>query len=209
MTGRFLTAPNQPRPSGPRPWYRLRRYQLPIVAVIIALAFFSDRYDHYTTSQRGGQLRSFHQTIKGDLATCTQGLDYSTRAWHALGAHPTGGARANVASTAKAAEANCTPVSDDGGVYALSTLQVPGALGKVGRLSLAVYQLSAWAYPNAAKALLDIETLAQHPGDRTTSAALAKTSGIMKGDAASADKIFAQAAGIVGTHVSSFGLPSP
>lgn len=208
MTGRFLTGGQVQR--GPKPWYRLRRYQLPIAAVIIALAFVADRYDTYTPSQRGGQLRSFHSSIRRDLSTCVQGVTVAKQAWEGLNASPIRGSADHAAALAKAAEANCTPVSQDGGVYNLGSLQVPGALkSESSHLSLALYDLDEWAYPHAARALLDLEYLDHHPGDQPTRAALRLTTAAMVKESRGANAIFAGAAKHFHTHVARFYLPLP
>ncbi len=174
VTGRFLTGSRETRVVVQH-WYRQFRYQLPIIVVIVVAAFLTDRYDNYTPAQTGKQLVSFYSTIKTDLQSCNDGVAVATQAWHQLTATPPKTSLGNATSLAKEAEANCTPVSDDGGVYDLEGATVPGALSKYDKLSVALYDLGQWAYPNAAQSLLDIEALEKNPQDASARANLAKS----------------------------------
>ena len=208
MTGRFLTGDRQAQ-VGRRPWYRLRRYRFGIVAVVVLLAVVADRYDNYTPTDQIHQLRSLYASVTSDLSACVGGTTLATRAWSALGPGPTRAAADHAAALASEAEVNCTPVSDDGGVYDLANMQVPGALTKVHRLSLALYDLTEWAYPEAAQALLDLKTLDHHPADRATRAALARSAAKMRSDARTADGILSAAARRYGIHLRLERLPVP
>jgi hypothetical protein len=193
VTGRFLTGSRQTR-IVEQHWYRQFRYQLPIIVVIVIAAFLTDRYDNYTPAQTGKQLASFYSTIKTDLQSCNDGVIVATQAWHQLTATPPKTSLGNATSLAKEAEANCTPVSDDGGVYDLEGATVPGALSKYDKLSVALYDLGQWAYPNAAQSLLDIEALEKNPQDASARANLARSTSNMRHDGSAAtDTIMATA----------------
>lgn len=178
------------------------------VVVVMGAAFFTDRYDNYTPPQRSAALVSFYQQLRTDLTTCNEGVSLTMARWHAEQA---GGSRAptagQVVALATQAEANCTPAGTD--TYNLESAQVPGALSSYHQVSLAVYQLGQWAYPNAASALLAIETLVTNPADVAAQAKLASATRGMDGTVASAQSIFDSVATTLGTRITPLHLARP
>lgn len=207
MVGRFLTGPSQVR-LGPKPWYRRLRYQLPIVALVVVAAVVTDRYDRYTPEQRGTELVTFYSDINQDLSACVDGVTVAGQAYRNLTAAPLTETTKNAAALARTAEVNCTPVSDDGGVYDLDSSQVPGELSTVAQLSAALSDLQQWAYPYAARALLDVEQLDSDPGNTAAKASLHQEEAAMAGENAAAKRIFAAAAKDLGTHLQLVNLPT-
>lgn len=208
LTGRFLTGERLIQ-RGPKPWYRLKRYQLPIVAAIVLAAVLTDRYDTYSSPQRAHQLVSLYSSVRQDLQSCRDGVAVATAAWHKLPPTPPARSAAAAANLARTAEANCTPASDDGGIYNLGSLQVPGALNKENKLPLALYDLEAWAYPNAARALIDLESLDRNPEDTAARTALATAAYTMQRQSTAAKAIFQSASATLGANLHWQNLPQP
>jgi hypothetical protein len=207
--GGFLSAPKSTRlPSGPRPWYRRRPVYLLAALVVAGASYFVDRYDTYTSPERVAALSSFRTQMLGDLAGCTQGIRLVDRAWRRLGPAPSQGQREGQLRFAKEVESNCTPVNSD--IYSLLTMQVPGALSQAKQVAnLALYDVGAWAYPHAARALLDVETLLAQPGNRAGRARLAAESRSMLREADAAQTNLNRVASILGTHLPPLHLPAP
>lgn len=191
----FLSAPQLRRrgwsftPPTRRPWYLRRTVWLLTAILVVGAAVFTDRSAAYTSGQRASQFRSFYAHVRSDLATCNEDLSYVLHTWHGAAGSPAP-ASPTIARRARQFEADCTPASNSGDIYDLESLQVPGALSQYHQLSVAVYDLGAWAYPHAARALLDISALAARPGDRAARSNLTTTARAMRSDAASAQRIF-------------------
>lgn len=197
--------PGLPAVRPPRPWYRRWRVYILGIAVVVGAAFLTDHYDNYSTPQRSAALVSFYQALRTDLTTCNDGVSLTITRWHA---EQTGGQGAptadGVAALAKQAEANCTPVSPD--TYNLESAQVPGALSSYHQMTLAAYQLGQWAYPNAASALLAIETLVTDPTNAGARAKLAAATHGMDDAVTSAQNIFDTLATTLGTRITPLHL---
>ena len=197
----------QSRYRGPKPWYRRRRWQLAAVSLVVVAAILTDRYDHYTPPQRAATFRSYYNQLVTDLSTCNDGV---TLAGQDLRLIQSGGATvspASVVALARSAEANCTPTSAD--IYTLESAQVPGALSGYTQLTLATYQLGQWAYPNAAEALLAVETLATSPADATATAKLDAARAAMTAIAGQAASTFNSVSSQLHTSIPPLGLASP
>ncbi|MHB1710715.1 MAG: hypothetical protein ACYCV7_04835 [Acidimicrobiales bacterium] len=170
------------------------------VAVVVGAAILTDRYDNYSPPQRSAALVSFYRTLRADLTTCNDGVSLTITRWDAEQAGGSGSPTAGkVVALAKQAEANCTPVSP--GTYNLESAQVPGPLSSYQQMTLAAYQLGQWAYPDAASALLAIETLATDPSDVGARAQLAVATRGMTASGARAQSIFDSMATTLGARI--------
>lgn len=194
--------------GGRPPWYKLRLVWAAAAVAVIGAAYLTDRYDNYSAPQRSAILVSFVGQLKSDLGPCNDGVTLTFTRWsQQLSDTPGAPTPAALSSLARSAEAHCTPASSS--AYALISLQAPGALSPYPEVGLAVYQLGSWTYPNAANALLAIETLAVQPSDPAAKARLDSAESAMRAASAQASALLSKAAKALGAKIPALDLATP
>ena len=154
-------------------------------------------------SDRAGDLRALASHVVTDTRACNSSARDSFTAYtEVLHGHPS--ERAAAEKLIADDEQYCTPVGNTD-LYDLATLEVPGTLRSY-RLQPALLDLSSWAYPNAASAISDVDTLLARPGDPLARADLGRRLQQMGELSSSASGAFDRAAVALGTTIQPFDL---
>lgn len=140
----------------PQPLYRRGWVQGGAALLLASTALGFNAAQHTSRVARAADLRAYYQIATADLSSCSGGLRDALTAMQAV---VTGANRDVVTATQIVTDAQqaCTPVANTK-LYDLASTQPPPTLARLG-LQGAAADLSRWAYPQAATALIEVRTI--------------------------------------------------
>ncbi len=179
---------------------RSRYLALGIAALAAGTVVFN--LGHGTTrSDRVSDLKGLVSQLQADVAACNSSARDSFSVYlDVIDGHP--GDRGRAEGVVGGDQPYCTPVGNTD-LFDLATLEAPPSLRSLD-LQPTVQALAQWAYPQAAGAISDVDTLLKDPADPVATADLHSRLAAMRSLEASVNDSLARAGaslGVSGLHV--------
>ena len=162
-------------------WHRHRR--LLIAATIVVVAAVTVLSDLPVNSSRANDIsaeRSVMSEVNTDLAPCALAVNQAIGIWNLQAAHQlTPGDRSGTPGLLSDDQSACSFTNES--IYDLTNIEVPGSpAGKlIGQL---VATATLWTTSDALRAIEDVQSLMDDPGDATALRSLSKAEAQLAGD---------------------------
>jgi hypothetical protein len=173
---------SDPQPP-PRPSFWHRRRGLLIVGTIVVVAAVSVLSDLPVSSSRANDIsaeRSVMTEVNTDLGPCALAVNQAIGIWNLQAAHRlTPGDRSGTPGLLSDDQAACSFTNES--IYDLTNIDVPGS--PAGRLiGQLVATATLWTTSDALRAIEDVQSLMEDPGDAAALRSLSKSEGQLAKD---------------------------
>jgi hypothetical protein len=173
--------------AAPRPSFWHRRRGLLIVATIVVVAAVSVLSDLPVSSSRANDIsaeRSVMTEVNTDLGPCALAVNQAIGIWNLEASHQlTPGERSGTPGLLSDDQAACSFTNES--IYDLTNIEVPGS--PAGRLiGQLVAAATLWTTSDALRAIEDVQSLMDDPGDATALRSLSKAQAQLAKDRRSA-----------------------